>query len=68
MNGNLDRCTICGGRLDLVDGTDPEIAERKQRWSETYRCTRCGGTGTYHVDERNGISERFGGVCREGPA
>lgn len=60
---NLDYCTSCGGRLTLVDGTDPDVADKTGQWSESYRCTLCGGTGTYTVDERNAeITERGTGV------
>ena len=44
---NLDWCSDCGGRLELVDGTDPDVAQELGGFEESYRCTLCGGTGVY---------------------
>lgn len=66
MTNSLDWCQRCGARLELVDGTDPEIAQETQRWSESYRCAECGRAGTYNVDETGGvISQSFSGVCTD---
>lgn len=59
---SLDTCQACGGCLELVDGTDPDIALDTQQWGELYECASCGGKGEYRVDERNGINESYTGV------
>jgi len=45
--GNQKRCTYCGGRLEMIDGTDPDRCEELGGFTETFECQNCTMTGTY---------------------
>jgi hypothetical protein len=57
-SGDLDRCAYCRARLRVVDGTDPNDADRE--FVERYKCKR-GHHGRYKYDHG---SEEYYGACR----
>lgn len=62
MQGSLEWCQHCGEPLDLVDGTDPDVAKERGGFEETYRCSN-GHEGQYEYRYENGV-ENLTGACR----
>jgi len=60
--GNLRFCTLCGGTLALVDGTDPEQTDELGGFEEEYQCESCGATGSY-THRYHDSKETFSGAC-----
>ena len=60
---SLDHCTRCGGRLDLVGGTDPDVAGERGGFKERYECEQCGCVGHYEYVYGSGTGT-FRGACR----
>lgn len=60
--GSTTYCTICGGHLRCIDGTDPDNTDELGGFEETYECESCERTGMFVYRYESG-ARSYSGIC-----